>query len=116
MTRILLVIMAILMIGCGYGINSGVGKKIGQVVKMGEYGAVCTTYEGELVLSSIASTSNVAIASEKFFFSVADKTVARKMEAFEGKHVKLHYVQKNGTLPWRGESQYIVDGVEGDNP
>ena len=33
------------------------------------------------------------------------------MEAFEGKNVKLHYLQKNGILPWRGESVYIVDEV-----
>lgn len=30
---------------------------------------------------------------------------------YEGKNVKLHYLQKNGTLPWRGDSEYIVDEV-----
>ncbi len=92
------------------------GNRTGLLQKLSHKGTVFKTYEGELVLSSIASTSNVAIASEKFLFSVADKEIAKKMEAFEGKHVKVHYQQKNGTLPWRGESQYIVDGIEADNP
>mgnify|MGYP003491427296 FL=1 len=61
------------------------------------------------------STANVGIASEKFYFSVANDSVAKAMQNFEGKNVKLHYLQKNGTLPWRGESEYIVDGVELDN-
>ncbi|MEO6537431.1 MAG: hypothetical protein ABIT07_03885 [Ferruginibacter sp.] len=91
------------------------GNRTGLLQKLSHKGTIFKTYEGELVLSSISSTTNVALASEKFYFSVLDKTVAKKMEAFEGKKVKLHYLQKNGTLPWRGESGYIVDNVELDN-
>lgn len=87
------------------------GNRTGLLQKLSHKGTIFKTYEGELVLSSISSTANVALASEKFYFSIADKAVAKKMEAFEGKHVKLHYLQKNGTLPWRGDSQYIVDEV-----
>jgi len=90
------------------------GNRTGLLQKLSHKGTIFKTYEGELVLSSISSTTNVALASEKFYFSVVDKTVAKKMEAFEGKHVKLHYLQKNGTLPWRGDSQYIVDDVAPD--
>lgn len=91
------------------------GNRTGLLQKLSRKGTVFKTYEGELVLSSISSTSNVAIASEKFYFSVTDAAIAKKMEAFEGKKVKLHYHQKNGVLPWRGESEYIVDNVEADN-
>ena len=87
------------------------GNRAGLLQKLSHKGTVFKTYEGELVLSSVASTSNVALASEKFYFSVVDKVVAKKMEAFEGKKVKVHYMQKNGTLPWRGDSEYIVDEV-----
>ena len=87
------------------------GNRTGLLQKLSHKGTIFKTYEGELVLSSISSTANVALASEKFYFSVADKVIAKKMEAFEGKRVKLHYLQKNGTLPWRGESEYIVDEV-----
>ena len=91
------------------------GNRTGLLQKLSHKGTIFKTYEGELVLSSISSTAGVALASEKFYFSVADKAVATKMESFEGKKVKVHYLQKNGKLPWRGESEYIVDDVEQDN-
>lgn len=87
------------------------GFRSGMLQKLSHKGNLMKTYEGELVLSSISSTNNVALASEKFFFSVASDSVAKKMMDYEGKKVKLHYEQKNGTLPWRGDSEYIVDGV-----
>jgi hypothetical protein len=90
------------------------GNRSGLLQKLSHRGTFFKTYEGELVLSSIASTSNVAIASEKFYFSVAIDSIAHKMEKYEGKKVKMHYLQKNGTLPWRGDSEYIVDSVEPD--
>lgn len=87
------------------------GYRSGMLQKLSHKGNLMKTYEGELVLSSIASTNNVALASEKFFFSVASDSVAKKMMNYEGKRVKLHYEQKKGTLPWRGDSEYIVDEV-----
>lgn len=109
------VFILILMIGSysywKYFFTYSDGNRTGLLQKLSRKGTIFKTYEGELVLSSISSTAGVAIASEKFYFSVIDKKVAKKMEAFEGKNVKLHYLQKNGILPWRGESVYIVDEV-----
>lgn len=90
------------------------GYRSGLLQKLSHKGNVFKTYEGELVQRSIVSTGNVGIASEKFYFSVSIDSVAKAMQRFEGKNVKLHYLQKNGTLPWRGESPYIVDAVELD--
>jgi hypothetical protein len=87
------------------------GSRSGMLQKLSHKGNLFKTYEGELVLSSVASTANVALASEKFYFSVASDSVAKKMMTFEGKRVRLHYEQKKGTLPWRGDSEYIVDAV-----
>lgn len=91
------------------------GYRSGLLQKLSHKGNIFKTYEGELVQRSIVSTTNVGIASEKFYFSVAIDSVAKAMQNFEGKNVKLHYQQKNGTLPWRGESEYIVDAIEIDN-
>ncbi len=87
------------------------GSRSGMLQKLSHKGNIFKTYEGELVLSSIASSANVALASEKFYFSIAEDSIAKKMMQFEGKRVKLHYEEKKGALPWRGESNYIVDGV-----
>ena len=85
------------------------GNRTGLLQKFSHKGNLFKTYEGELVLSSIQSTGGVGIASEKFFFSVADDSLAIKMMNYEGHKVTLHYQQKNASLPWRGDSEYIVD-------
>lgn len=91
------------------------GYRSGLLQKLSHKGNIFKTYEGELVQRSIVSTNNVGIASEKFYFSVVNDSLANAMQNFEGRNVKLHYIQKNGILPWRGESQYLVDGAEIDN-
>ena len=88
------------------------GYRTGLVQKLSHKGNLFKTYEGELVLSSIASTNSVTLASEKFYFSVSNDSIAILLQNYEGKQAKLHYEQKNGKLFWRGESEYIVDAVE----
>ncbi len=90
------------------------GNRTGLLQKFSHRGNVFKTYEGELVLSSVSSTNNVALASEKFYFSVVNDSIAKLMQNFEGKRVRMHYKQKNGALFWRGDSEYIVDGVVPD--
>jgi len=46
-----------------------------------------------------------------FYFSVGNKIIADQLMRLQGRSVTVHYKQKNGTLPWRGESEYIVDSV-----
>jgi hypothetical protein len=91
------------------------GNRAGLLQKFSNRGNIFKTYEGELVLSSVESNKNVALASEKFFFSVQDENLATKLGDLEGHMVVLHYKQKNGILPWRGETEYIVDSVRQDN-
>jgi hypothetical protein len=87
------------------------GFRSGMLQKLSRKGNLMKTYEGELVLSSISSTNNVALASEKFYFSITIDSLAKRMMDYEGKKVKVHYEQKKGTLSWRGDSEYIVDAV-----
>jgi len=94
-----------------YTFDYSKGYRAGLLQKFSEKGFVFKTYEGEMILSSVQSSTNVAIASEKFIFSVAGEKVAKQMEQIQGKHVVVHYREKKGTLPWRGDSRYIVDSV-----
>lgn len=87
------------------------GYRSGLLQKFSKKGNVFKTYEGEMILSSIRSNANTSIASEKFLFSVSHKETAQKLEQLQGRTVTVHYHEKNGTLPWRGETQYIVDSV-----
>jgi hypothetical protein len=88
------------------------GYRAGLLQKFSHKGNIFKTYEGEMILSSVSSTANVAIASEKFFFSVKSRGLARKLDTIQGQMVIVHYLQKNGVLFWRGETEYLVDSVK----
>jgi hypothetical protein len=80
--------------------------------KFSRKGNIFKTYEGEMILSSVQSNKNVAIASEKFLFSVDNTDIALQLEKLQGKNVVVHYTEKNNTLPWRGETTFIVSSVK----
>jgi hypothetical protein len=94
-----------------YAFTYSSGNRFGLLQKFSQKGALFKTYEGELILSSVRGNLNVPIASEKFYFSVHDKDVAQQLMNLQGHSVVVHYKEKNGTLPWRGDSRYIVDSV-----
>ena len=94
-----------------YSFTYSEGNRSGLLQKFSYKGAIFKTYEGELILSSVKSNQDVSLASEKFLFSVPDKDLAEKLMKMEGTMVVLHYKEKNGSLPWVGETVYLVDGV-----
>jgi len=88
------------------------GNRSGLLQKFSHKGNIFKTYEGELVLNSLTIGGGVTpYSSEKFYFSVVDKALGEQMKHYEGQRVVVHYNQKNGVLPWRGDSPYIVDSV-----
>jgi hypothetical protein len=94
-----------------YSFTYSEGNRSGLLQKFSYKGTIFKTYEGELIMSSVKSNQDVALASEKFHFSVPDKELAEKLLKLEGTMVVLHYKEKNGVLPWRGETVYLVDEV-----
>ena len=107
-----IIVVLSLIIYWKYSFTYSEGYRAGLLQKISYKGNIFKTYEGEMILSSIQSNINVAIASEKFFFSVTDKSVALQLEKVQGESVVVHYVEKNGTLPWKGESTYFVDSLK----
>jgi|SRR4051812_19915594 len=90
------------------------GERSGLLQKFSRRGNVFKTYEGELVLNSLTANGSISpYSAEKFYFSVADDSLGQVMQAhtYEGKRVVIHYNQKNGVLPWRGDTEFIVDSV-----
>lgn len=83
------------------------GERAGYVQKLSQKGWVCKTYEGELILVSMPGTQ-----AEKFFFTVRDKNVAKKIDATVGQRVRLLYEEHKG-LPTTcfGETSYFVHDV-----
>lgn len=88
------------------------GYRAGLLQKFSNKGTFFKTYEGEMILSSVSSSSNVALASEKFLFSVTDRKLAHRFDTLQGLNVIVHYIEKNGTVFWRGDSRYLVDSIK----
>jgi len=107
----------LLVVGCilvywRYFYTYSEGYRAGLLQKFSHKGSIFKTYEGEMILSSVSSTNNVAIASEKFNFSVINKGIVRQMDTIQGQSVIVHYIQKNRPVFWRGDSEYLVDSVK----
>lgn len=88
------------------------GYRAGLLQKFSNKGVIFKTYEGEMILSSVSSNRDIALASEKFLFTVTNKSLIREFDTLQGEMIIVHYRQKNGTVFWRGDSQYLVDSVK----
>jgi hypothetical protein len=88
------------------------GYRAGLLQKFTRKGNIFKTYEGEIILSSVTSSANVALASEKFFFSVTNDSLAQTLDTLQGRFVIVHYKQKNGKVIWKGDTPYFVDAVK----
>ena len=84
------------------------GERVGYVQKLSQKGFVCKTIEGELVLVSMPGTQ-----AEKFFFTVKNTEVAKKINESIGKRVSLTYEEHKG-IPSScfGETSYFVQDIK----
>ena len=92
------------------------GVNEGDINYFQKEGFIFKTYEGKMIQTGLKSSKNQgAIQSNEFKFSVVDERVARKIEEGANTGVKLHWKRYLGTLPWRGNSQFIVDSIYSTN-
>lgn len=89
----------------------GEGVKSGQLNYVVKKGNVFKTYEGKLIQSGFRSQTAGSIQSYEFEFSIADDSLATVLMNNSGNYYDLHYKEYKHTLPWRGYSRYIVDGI-----
>lgn len=89
------------------------GERAGYVQKLSQKGFVCKTYEGELVLVSMPGTQ-----AEKFYFTVRDAAVAKRINETVGKRVRLIYEEHLGVpTTCFGDTGFFVQDVQLlDNP
>ncbi|MBN2275389.1 MAG: hypothetical protein JXR41_05400 [Bacteroidales bacterium] len=109
---VLLVLFLGLFIFWKYFYTYSEGYRAGLLQKFSRKGTIFKTYEGEIILSSVTSNTNIALASEKFFFSVVNDSLADVLDTLQGSFVIVHYKQKNGKVPWKGDTHYFVDDVK----
>jgi uncharacterized membrane-anchored protein len=110
-TIIILLLVFAIFIYWKYYFTYSEGERTGILQKFSYRGQIFKTWEGEMILSSVTSSQNVALASEKFLFSVTDQVTADQLTKLTGNAVTVHYKEKNGKLMWRGDTEYFVDRV-----
>lgn len=82
------------------------GTRTGELIKFSYKGVAVKTWEGEI--------SQGISGAQIFPFSVLDKDkeVIKKLKDYQGRYVKLTYVERFGTLFFWGDTQYFITAVE----
>jgi hypothetical protein len=88
------------------------GETEGQLNYVVRSGFLFKTFEGKMIQVGFTSkTVNGAVQSNELKFSVVGDSVAQKLMRLGTGVVKLHYKQYIGSLPWRGDSRFVVDSI-----
>jgi len=89
------------------------GVNAGEINYFQQEGIIFKTYEGKMIQSGFKSgtSSTNTLRSNEFKFSVTDEAVADSLMRSSGKYVELRWNRYMGTLPWRGNSQYVVTEI-----
>lgn len=118
MKKVITIICAVLLVVLGgflfikfwYVYSDGVNE--GDIIYFQREGFIFKTYEGKMILSGYNSKNTQAgIQSNEFKFSVEDERIAQQINNASGRQIKLHSKRYLGSLPWRGNSQYVVDSI-----
>lgn len=89
----------------------GEGVKSGDLNYVMRKGYVFKTYEGKIIQNGLKSapTNGGTIQSNEFVFSIEDENVAQELSKMSNRTVDLYYKEYFHTLPWRGNTVYVVD-------
>lgn len=89
------------------------GVNAGELNYFQKQGVVFKTYEGKIIQSGFKTSNNSTngLRSNELKFSVDNNAVADTLMRCSGKTVELRWKRYLGTLPWRGESEYVVSEV-----
>ena len=94
-----------------YFVTYSEGTRSGELIKFSNKGIVFKTWEGEI--------SQGISGAQIFSFSVEDKNDAliKKLEALQGRYVKVGYKERYAKITWLGDTKYfITDVTEEESP
>jgi len=115
--RLLLYFVLIILIGFAamyfyFNFTYSEGSHAGLLLKFSQNGYVFKTYEGEINMGGINPLPGNTIANNIWKFSVKEDSIANILKQKEGQMLRLHYKEKIKSMPWQGETNFIVDGVD----
>ena len=88
------------------------GTNEGDINYFQREGFVFKTYEGKMIQTGYNShNTSATIQSNEFKFSVVDERIAEQIDSNSSRQIKLHWKRFLVTLPWRGNSHFVVDSI-----
>lgn len=84
----------------------------GRIADVSLRGSVFKTYEGKMLSYDVVAPGNVV--KSEFNFSVTDDSIAHKLGQLKQTPlaVQVHYKQYKSSVPWRGDTKYIVTSID----
>tara|TARA_R110002051_G_scaffold82630_1_gene147137 strand:+ start:142 stop:507 length:366 start_codon:yes stop_codon:yes gene_type:complete len=82
------------------------GVRSGELIKISHKGVLIKTWEGEI--------SQGISGAQIFTFSVLDKDqeVIDKLQEYQGRYVKVNYIERYKTFAWLGDTRYFITDVK----
>lgn len=103
---VILLIVSLLVYWFYFNVYSD-GDRKGTLIKLTTKGNVFKTVEGEMWLSC-----RQMMNAERFYFSITDRALADSLSSMQDECLQVTYKQHRKSLPWRGDSEYIVTGFK----
>ena len=72
------------------------------------------SFEGQLNLGGISMASG--LEGNIWSFTMLEESLVNTIKSYEGKKVKVFYKERYKTMPWLGDTNYIVTKIEKVNP
>lgn len=92
------------------------GTRAGVVIKVSTRGTIFKTMEGQLNMMSFGAVKSSNAMAEVFEFSVepGDSLIYKELQevSLTGERVNLHFKERYGVLPWRGETPYFITKID----
>lgn len=84
------------------------GVRSGELIKISHKGVLVKTWEGEI--------SQGISGAQIFSFSVLDKDkeVIEKLKEYQGRYVKVNYIERYATFLWLGDTKYFITDVKAE--
>lgn len=111
-TLLILIVVGIALTFFVFNYSYSDGNRAGVIIKFSRKGFLMKTYEGELNIGGMGNIPNTAQTNEIWNFSVRDKAMADTIMHLQGRKVSVHYHEVVKAMPWQGETNYFVDGIE----
>lgn len=89
----------------------GEGVKAGNLNFIVKKGYIFKTWEGKIIQEGFKTPRPDQMQSHEFEFSIVEDSLAQALERFSGSFVELRYKEYFNSLPWRGNSNYVVTEI-----